>query len=130
MTPTCLPGRVVFILNGRDFLCDKVVWHFGSRCKLRIFENDFFYMIMKTVVAYLFDGWCRKAHWIFATLMLVMAPMAVSAGDMAGGQDHRWEICDDGSIMWVVDDAVPHYDHIEMSGESVSLYLQLCSGYA
>jgi len=57
-------------------------------------------------------------------------PGKVSAGDMAGGQDHRWEICDDGSIMWVVDDAVPHYDHIEMSGESVSLYLQLCSGYA
>lgn len=81
-------------------------------------------MIMKTVVAYLFDGWCRKAHWIFATLMLVMAPMAVSAGDMAGGQDHRWEICDDGSIMWVVDDAVPHYDHIEMSGESVSAVLR------
>lgn len=36
----------------------------------------------------------------------------------------RWNIGCDGSITWHIDDRVPHYDHIEMSGEQVSVVLR------
>ena len=37
---------------------------------------------------------------------------------------NRWEIQADGSILWKVGDNIPHYDHIEMSGEQVSVVLR------
>ena len=33
----------------------------------------------------------------------------------------RWQIAADGSLMWHADDSGAHYDHIEMSGEQVSV---------
>ncbi|AHF15536.1 hypothetical protein [Niabella soli] len=36
----------------------------------------------------------------------------------------RWAIQQDGSILWQVKDRLPHEDHIEMSGQKVSLWLQ------
>ncbi|WP_294080303.1 hypothetical protein [Proteiniphilum sp. UBA5384] len=36
----------------------------------------------------------------------------------------RWEMLDNGGIEWVVKDDIPHYDHIEMSGEQVSYVLR------
>lgn len=39
-------------------------------------------------------------------------------------QDLRWNIADDKSIVWQVDERIPHYDHIEMSGEQVSTVLR------
>lgn len=36
----------------------------------------------------------------------------------------RWKIEPDGSIKWVVGKNIPHYDHIEMSGEMVSTVLR------
>src|SRR6185503_8844445 len=39
-------------------------------------------------------------------------------------QIDRWTIQPDGSIEWKIDDRLPHNDHIEMSGEKVSLWMQ------
>jgi hypothetical protein len=36
----------------------------------------------------------------------------------------RWKIQSDGSIRWEVAQDIPHYDHIEMSGEKVSTVLR------
>ncbi len=37
-----------------------------------------------------------------------------------GNNNNRWKINTDGSIEWNVGENIPHYDHVEMSGESVS----------
>jgi hypothetical protein len=39
-------------------------------------------------------------------------------------QNDRWAIQPDGSIEWKIDQRLPHTDHIEMSGEKVSLWMQ------
>ena len=39
-------------------------------------------------------------------------------------QNDRWTIQPDGSIEWKIDNRLPHKDHIEMSGEKVSLWMQ------
>lgn len=39
-------------------------------------------------------------------------------------QQDRWAIQPDGSIEWRIDNRLPHNDHIEMSGEKVSLWVQ------
>ena len=39
-------------------------------------------------------------------------------------QQDRWIIQPDGSIEWKIDNRLPHKDHIEMSGEKVSLWMQ------
>ena len=38
-------------------------------------------------------------------------------------QTDRWSIQHDGSITWNIKDRLPHADHIEMSGEKVSLWV-------
>ena len=39
-------------------------------------------------------------------------------------QNDRWVIQADGGIEWKIDNRLPHNDHIEMSGEKVSLWMQ------
>jgi hypothetical protein len=39
-------------------------------------------------------------------------------------QQNRWSIQPDGSIEWKIDNRLPHSDHIEMSGQKVSLWIQ------
>jgi hypothetical protein len=39
-------------------------------------------------------------------------------------QENRWTIQPNGSIQWNIDQRLPHNDHIEMSGEKVSLWIQ------
>jgi hypothetical protein len=39
-------------------------------------------------------------------------------------QNDRWTIQPDGSIEWKVDNRLPHQDHIEMSGEKISVWMQ------
>src|SRR5688572_11886710 len=39
-------------------------------------------------------------------------------------QNDRWTIQPDGGIEWRIDARLPHQDHIEMSGEKVSLWMQ------
>lgn len=42
----------------------------------------------------------------------------------AAKQDSRWQINPDNSIQWNVDNRIPHEDHIEMSGKTVSTVLR------
>lgn len=39
-------------------------------------------------------------------------------------QEDRWAIQSDGSILWRIDGHLPHADHIEMSGQKISLWMQ------
>lgn len=39
-------------------------------------------------------------------------------------EQSRWQIREDGSIEWILDERIPHYDHIEMSGKQVSTVLR------
>src|ERR1044072_6714342 len=39
-------------------------------------------------------------------------------------QQDRWKIQPDESIEWKIDDRLPHSDHIEMSGQKISLWIQ------
>jgi hypothetical protein len=39
-------------------------------------------------------------------------------------QQDRWKIQTDGSIEWKIDNRIPHFDHIEMAGEKVALWMQ------
>src|SRR5437868_14030320 len=39
-------------------------------------------------------------------------------------QKDRWKIQPDGSIEWAIDGRLPHSDHIETSGEKISLWMQ------
>jgi hypothetical protein len=39
-------------------------------------------------------------------------------------QNDRWKIQPDGSIVWMINNRVPHGDHIEMSGQKISLWMQ------
>lgn len=41
-----------------------------------------------------------------------------------GGGDKRWKIQSDGSIIWTIDDRIPHYDHMEMSGKQIAAVLR------
>ncbi len=49
--------------------------------------------------------------------------LAVFTTSFALGQN-RWNIQPDGSLKWEVKQDIPHYDHIEMSGEKVSAILR------
>jgi len=48
----------------------------------------------------------------------------VSAQVKLTEQQDRWAIQQDGSILWKVDGRLPHTDHIEMSGEEVSMWVE------
>lgn len=39
-------------------------------------------------------------------------------------QTSRWKIQSENNIIWHIDQRIPHADHIEMSGEKVSLWMQ------
>jgi hypothetical protein len=39
-------------------------------------------------------------------------------------QQDRWKILSDGSIEWPIDNRLPHNDHVEMSGEKISMWVQ------
>ena len=63
-----------------------------------------------------------KISSIVAAILFSAVTSSVIAGN--GGGHHRWQIAEDGSINWLVDGRIPHYDHIEMSGEKVSAVLR------
>ena len=59
-----------------------------------------------------------KLRFLICALMALFA----SGVTMAQSQESRWVMNDDGSISWnVPQKKIPHYDHIEMSGEKVSV---------
>jgi hypothetical protein len=58
------------------------------------------------------------------TLLFISLFNTVSAQVKLTEQQDRWAIQSDGSITWKVDRRLPHTDHIEMSGEKVSLWIE------
>ena len=60
-----------------------------------------------------------------ARLLIIMGALLVLAAKGAYAQvPDRWAIQPDGSILWRVAPPLPHADHIEMSGEQVSMWVQ------
>jgi hypothetical protein len=60
---------------------------------------------------------------LFAGIILV-TQQAIAQKTVLPVQTDRWAIQPDGSITWTIKDRLPHTDHIEMSGEKVSLWVQ------
>ena len=59
----------------------------------------------------------RQLFFIYATSIFTLFAVNIQA-------ENRWAIQSDGSISWVIDNRVPHSDHIEMSGQQVSTVLR------
>ena len=55
------------------------------------------------------------------SFILFLFSIVLSTGLFA---QKRWTLADDGGIEWIIKDDIPHYDHIEMSGEQVSYVLR------
>ena len=49
--------------------------------------------------------------------LLLCSAISMQAAD-------RWNIQADGSLLWMIDERVPHSDHIEMSGQQLSVVLR------
>jgi hypothetical protein len=65
-----------------------------------------------------------KMRYFFAALFLLTYARLQAQSPPLSAQNDRWAIQPDGSIEWRVDGRLPHSDHIEMSGEKVSLWVQ------
>src|SRR5688572_10350108 len=61
---------------------------------------------------------------IFGTILLLFAIVSAAQDFNLPQQNDRWTIQPDGSIEWKIDNRLPHNDHIEMSGEKISLWMQ------
>src|ERR1700740_2663195 len=58
------------------------------------------------------------------TILFLAGPALIYAQQITlPKQTDRWKIERDGSIIWNIGDRLPHADHIEMSGEKVSLWV-------
>jgi hypothetical protein len=62
---------------------------------------------------------------IFLVFVVFLFPCMIYAQQVAlPAQTDRWVIQPDGSIKWTINGRLPHTDHIEMSGEKVSVWVQ------
>jgi len=61
---------------------------------------------------------------IFVLALLCTATVSIAQDIKLTEQQDRWVINADGSIQWNINGRLPHSDHIEMSGEKVSLWVQ------
>lgn len=55
---------------------------------------------------------------ILAIIVLITGFCALSA------QQDRWRLADTGGIEWIIDNRLPHSDHLEMSGQQLSVVLR------
>ncbi|MDB5147463.1 MAG: hypothetical protein JWQ57_1483, partial [Mucilaginibacter sp.] len=66
-----------------------------------------------------------NTHKIFLAVLTFLFPCMVYAQQVTlPAQTDRWVIQPDGSIKWTINGRLPHTDHIEMSGEKVSVWVQ------
>ena len=56
---------------------------------------------------------------------LLLSSLLFTANSMYAEDNTRWQISSDKSIVWNGNIRIPHNDHIEMSGKSVSTVLRL-----
>ena len=66
----------------------------------------------------------RLLNLLFLLLLVSETETSLSQTYNLPQQNDRWSIQPDGSIEWKIDTRLPHNDHIEMSGEKVSLWMQ------
>ncbi|WP_237739810.1 glucosidase family protein [Pedobacter arcticus] len=63
----------------------------------------------------------KKSSCLIIFYFLILTANA----QLLSGQNNRWHIQNDGSsIRWDINGKIPHEDHIEMSGEKVSLWVK------
>jgi len=61
---------------------------------------------------------------MFISILLFVYSCLPAQSDKLSRQNDRWTIQPDGGIEWRIDNRLPHFDHIEMSGEKVSMWVQ------
>lgn len=61
----------------------------------------------------------KRKHFLFA----VVAFCFITSKSFSQ-EDRRWQIDQDGSISWQINNNIPHDDHIEMSGKKISCVLR------
>src|SRR6187549_4248671 len=66
----------------------------------------------------------KLLYCLFLSFLLSEADTSLAQTYNLPQQNDRWAIQPDGSIEWKIDNRLPHNDHIEMSGEKVSLWMQ------
>ena len=66
----------------------------------------------------------RKFTFINLCCVLIGLSSSINAQVKLTEQQDRWAIQPNGSITWKVEGRLPHTDHIEMSGEKVSLWVE------
>jgi len=59
----------------------------------------------------------KRNTLLFTFFILVITSLSAQVND-------RWTIRDDGSIQWKTTDRLPHVDHLEMSGQKLSVVLR------
>jgi hypothetical protein len=60
---------------------------------------------------------------LLASISFIASSLYAQQSSLPVQQD-RWKILPDKSIEWALDNRVPHSDHLEMSGEKISLWVQ------
>ena len=55
---------------------------------------------------------------------LIIAALALICLSIKAQDATRWELMDNGGIIWTITDKIPHNDHIEMSGKQLSVVLR------
>lgn len=61
---------------------------------------------------------------LYIMIRYFFAATALLSASFVNAQQSRWAIQPDGSIQWNIQGRLPHADHIEMSGQKVSYWLQ------
>lgn len=56
--------------------------------------------------------------------LFLILPFLFVSKLQAGENDNRWKINPAGGISWIITENIPHADHIEMSGDSISAILR------
>jgi hypothetical protein len=61
----------------------------------------------------------KQKHFLFAAVAFCLLTSKAFSQE-----DRRWQIDQDGSISWQINNSIPHDDHIEMSGKRISCVLR------
>jgi len=64
----------------------------------------------------------KKLHFKKVFSFVLVASLGVFLSLNSSAQN-RWELASGGKIIWKINDKLPHNDHIEMSGDSISVIL-------
>ncbi|MFB0497481.1 hypothetical protein ABID99_003718 [Mucilaginibacter sp. OAE612] len=68
-------------------------------------------------------NFCSRKHCLIILVFLVQLRLVSAQQLVLPQQNDRWVLQPDGSITWNINGRLPHADHIEMSGEKVSLWI-------